>query len=237
MALNRFISSAALLFTLGLSTAVAQAEDLIGASVQKLCLEKNVVAYVDTALKSQKLKQMPNVFKNDVAREPVGISLNVLTEISNRMFKRQLFFIQDDLTGLSGASFREDTITLSRRSYDSVAKKIINKKSGIGFIIAHEIAHFIQSLNADIDQMTKPVDLSKFSFEEKENILHAQTDCIALNILERSEIVYSKQSVIKNLSLIKEECNEVRSASFCADAFQIRLLGIRNYLSSVNSRN
>lgn len=197
-------------------------------AVKNLCQQKTINTLVSKALDSKTLHELPTVFKNkpNSLRPPVGQSLDILREIEAANFGRPLFSIENDLPGLSGATFNNEakSITLSRRSYDSVVKAMPNSKSGISFLIAHELGHFIQSLSPTDD-------LSSFSEEEQYNIRHAQTDCIALNLLDRSHIKYDLFSVTQNLNLIMDECKEVRSVSFCTRADELRKYGVHSYIN------
>lgn len=179
------------------------------------------------------LLKTPREKTNRPARKTL---LKVFHKVEKAVFGRQVLRIQEELPivpPMASMNSASGTVTIHPQTLDSLNSKLARPPDGAAFIIAHEIAHFVQ----DVSFHHSEKKLSPNGFknvnptgnDDEFNQLHAETDCIAVEILHQAGYPIT-DDIFKTLQIIKEECKTQRDEKFCAAADEVRRSTVQSYI-------
>jgi hypothetical protein len=199
-----------------------------------LCDREVIRKALQQAKDSEEAKAYAKSDREKVSR-PVRKNLNqVFKKIEKAVFGRSVLQIQEDLPMIPPMATINDqgTITISPQTLDSLNKNLSRPPDGAAFIIAHEIGHFVQHVSFNHSQKKlSPNGLENANPKDEQafNQLHAETDCIAVEILYQSGYAIT-DDIFKTLQIIKDECKTQRSGDFCRSADEVRKATVQEYI-------
>lgn len=168
------------------------------------------------------------------ARVPVSAKVNkIFRNLEDATFGRKFLTIED-FPMWPGATIQDNHIQLSSMTVKTLTTNLKNPEVGIAFEIAHEMGHLVQKIAGsphgfddvapgDFTGKTTPEAANKF------NTLHAETDCIATEIIYQAGYKLN-EDVINTLTQIKQECLNEQTTEFCESADQIRKAAVQAYI-------
>lgn len=119
---------------------------------------------------------------------------------------------------------------------DHFAKKARFPLQALQFVLAHEMAHRVQSVY--FHHIDKQKSILGYEFDrsskgiEGEISLHAETDCIALSLMKNARMKITFEQASEAQDLIRQECVEYRGPEFCQQAFEVRLDHVKKWMET-----
>lgn len=160
--------------------------------------------------------------------------LLAIEAVEKNVFGKQIFNLSYDF--VAGASIRENDIAI----YSETIKVLNSLAPGSEqnssqahlFVMAHEIGHMVQEHwkkhNASGLSVSGLPNSSSHN-DDSFNLLHAETDCIAIELMRMAGQKDFSQ-VLESIHLVSEDCKQFRSEEFCNRADATRSGSVQRYL-------